>query len=235
MRGYVALASRQCACQAPARRACQPFAHEAQLSAARSVLAERHAAHTRIICPRRLFKGDVDMTWSAWHRFSEMTRNPTEALRIGVYQVRATSQDGEPVTIPRACEFDSEGILYIGCGFLPDRVGRLMRIFEEDPKLHHHFIPVFFHYGLERICKRQFLVVRWAECENPAFGEARLIDDYRKRTGDIPPGNRKLGARPAEPTADLEESSTGVSPVSGPTQGQDARGSRPLLSRRRLR
>jgi hypothetical protein len=146
------------------------------------------------------------MPWSNWHRFSQLTKNPAESCKVGVYQVRATSADGQPVSIRRACADDSDGILYIGCGYLPSRIGLLLRIFEPNPKFHHNFIWVFETFSLERICDRRFLEFRWIECDEYALEERRLLDEYKKRTGDIPPGNRKLEPFAAPvPGADIEE------------------------------
>lgn len=146
------------------------------------------------------------MSWSEWHRFSELKANPADNCKVGVYQVRITTGDRRPVSVPRACCPDAEGILYIGCGYLPDRVGRLLRIFERDPKHHHNFIWVYLTYGLERIGDRKLLEVRWMECEEFKYEEQRLMEEYKLRTGDIPPGNLKKERQPPPtPETDVEE------------------------------
>lgn len=149
------------------------------------------------------------MAWSEWHRFAEMAQNPTENCKMGVYQVRITSPDRKPVTVPRALGNDPDGILYIGCGYLADRVGRLLRIHEPNPKHHHNFISVYLTFGLEKLGDRRCLEIRWRECEDYAQEERRLLDEYKRRTGDIPPGNRKLEPysplSSSAPETDLEE------------------------------
>lgn len=151
------------------------------------------------------------MPWSDWQRFADMKANPAEQFKVGVYQVRASTKDRKPVSIPRACAVDSDGILYIGCGYLPDRVGRLMRICEPNPKHHHNFIWVYLTFDLERIGDRRYLEIRFMEIDQFASEERRLLDEYKKRTGDIPPGNRKLEPFTAptvaasETTPDFEE------------------------------
>jgi hypothetical protein len=51
---------------------------------------------------------------------------------------------------------------------------------------------VYFGFDLKRICNRKFLEVRWMECDEFALEERKLLNEYKRRTGDIPPGNRKL-------------------------------------------
>jgi hypothetical protein len=87
----------------------------------------------------------------------------------------------------------SEGILYIGEGSVVGRVGNLQYIFSEGAKYTHHFIETFDKYELSRICDRDFLQIRWIECEDCKSEERRLIEDYKRRFGDIPPGNLKPG------------------------------------------
>jgi hypothetical protein len=147
------------------------------------------------------------MAWSPWTRIFGLNSNPAANRKMGVYQVRTTSDNGTPKSIQRACGMDTEGVLYIGQGFLEDRVGRLLRICETNPKRHHNFIGVFLDYDLERIGDRKSLEIQWLECENSIAEEGRLIEAYKKRTGDIPPGNRKLGMYPVgDQSIDLAES-----------------------------
>jgi len=134
------------------------------------------------------------MLWTNWQRFAEMTSNPAPS-RKGVYQIRATAENGTPKTIRRACEDDSDGILYIGEGNLCGRIGYLLEIVREDcePKGHRKsFTPSFARYGLKRICDRRLLEVRWMECENCKAEEKQLLEAYKVRTGDIPPANLRL-------------------------------------------
>lgn len=132
------------------------------------------------------------MIWSAWHRISELKVHPAASCGVGVYQVRAANENHTPIPIQRACGIDTEGILYIGCGSLLHRIGRLLKISEANPKSHHNFIWVYQTFHLERICNRRFLDIRWMECADYGNEERRLLDEYKRRTGDIPPGNRKL-------------------------------------------
>lgn len=132
------------------------------------------------------------MSWSEWYRFRETNGNPAEQCEFGVYQVRVTTGDGKPVLIRRACEDDPEGILYIGSGSLPDRVNLYLTAFRENPKRRLQFHWVYRMFHLERIGKPEFLQIRWMECGNCEKEERRLLAEYKKRTGDIPPGNLRL-------------------------------------------
>ena len=135
-----------------------------------------------------------DLAWQAWLRFAEMKDNPCEHCGDGVYQVRATLKNRNPILIHRACGVDTEGILYIGRGNLCSRVGLLMNICAEDPKHHHHFTGNFVDYlRLDRIADREFLEIRWVETDQPKQIEADLVDDYVKKFGDLPPGNLTTG------------------------------------------
>jgi hypothetical protein len=133
------------------------------------------------------------MPWTNWLRFSEKNVNPATSCKSGVYQVRATLMSRKPVPIHRACGVDYDGILYIGQGILEDRVGLLMNIHQDNAKFHHDFTRKFNEIGFERICDREFLEIRWLECDEPLKEERRLLEEYKKQFGDIPPGNLNLG------------------------------------------
>lgn len=130
----------------------------------------------------------MDSRWSKWHPITS-TENPASKVGKGVYRVRATRSPGVPMDIPRACELDAEGILYIGQGRLRDRIGAFL---DRDSRGGtHELIGTFDDYQLERICRRVQLEVQWLETPEPAKCEWQLIERYKKRTGDIPPGNLK--------------------------------------------
>lgn len=144
------------------------------------------------------------MSWSEWHRFSKTKGNPAEQCKFGVYRVRITTKDRKPVSIPRACGPDHEGILYIGCGDLRARVGRLLRVFKANPDYRRQFHWVYVKYGLERLGHRDGLEVQWQECEDCRCEEQRLMEEYKLRTGDIPPGNLRKERQPPLPEAEEE-------------------------------
>jgi hypothetical protein len=132
-------------------------------------------------------------SWSPWYRFSELENHPVPVeWKLGVYEIRATTEDHQPITIRRACADDADGLLYIGCGKLAYRVGYLLRISEPNPKHHHQFITVYLTYGLDRICPARFLEIRFRACDDFQVEERKLLYEYKARTGDIPPGNRRL-------------------------------------------
>lgn len=133
------------------------------------------------------------MDWSDWQRFSGVSVNPAQGCGVGVYQVRATLKSGRPVHIHRACGVDDQGILYIGQGDLETRVGYLLNVHKDNPKCHHDFTSKFVKYGFDRICDREFLEFRWGQCDKPTIEERHLIEEYKKRFGDLPPGNLTLG------------------------------------------
>ena len=144
------------------------------------------------------------MAWSNWQRF--LGTNPADKCNGGgVYKIRATSDDGQPKEIPRACADDPEGILYIGQGALRTRIGHLAWLSEDPPKAYHGFVGTFLNYKLDRICSHACLEVSWLECDDPVAVESRLLEEYKMRTGDLPPGNLKVEGRPGELHADPTE------------------------------
>lgn len=142
------------------------------------------------------------MSWSEWHRLLETTPNPAKQCKMGVYRIRITNEEGQPVSIPRACAPDREGILYIGRGKLPVRVGVYRRAFSSDPNpelsspVKYQFHWVYVRYGLERLGDPKGLEIQWQECDECRGEEQRLLEEYKHRTGDIPPGNLKKEGRP---------------------------------------
>lgn len=125
--------------------------------------------------------------------------NPATDIRgTGVYRIRATTAPGVAKRICRACKDDDEGIAYIGSSkSLVDRIGELF-----DRQGHagtHSFLGNFKFYGLDRLCPRESLEIQWYECDDPEAEEERLLDEYKKRFGDLPPGNLKLGCRGESP------------------------------------
>ena len=130
----------------------------------------------------------MDSQWSQWHPITSK-ENPASKAGKGVYRVRATRSLGVPVEIQRACDADADGIVYIGQGRLRDRIGALLE--RDDHGGTHELIGTFDDYQLKRLCKRKHLEVQWLETLEPAEREWQLIEEYKKRTGDIPPGNLK--------------------------------------------
>ncbi len=118
--------------------------------------------------------------------------NPAEKVSLcGVYRVRATDARNAPTEIARACAKDSDGIVYIGQGILRDRIGALL-----DRNGHagtHPFLETAKYYKLDRICARKCLELQWYESDTPKHEEQLLLAEYKKRFGDLPPGNLKLG------------------------------------------
>jgi hypothetical protein len=151
-----------------------------------------------------------DLSWREWKRFETFKDlpNPATGLGCGVYQIRAAFENGQPVTIHRAIGSDPDGILYIGEGNLEGRVGLLLNIYRDDAKPHHHFIDTFRHYGFDRIADRQHLQIRWAECDQCARIENELIEVYRKKYGDNPPGNIRLGGGKSDKAVIVTDSET---------------------------
>lgn len=143
------------------------------------------------------------LNWSEWHRFSTLEDHPARDAKHGVYQIRASDGEGRPKSIPRACATGDEGILYIGQGAIVGRLGRLLRSAEECPKPHHQFIGVVLNYGLNRNYDPVGFEVRWAECDDCRAVETKLLNDYKRRTGDIPPGNLSLAGDGLRAEADL--------------------------------
>jgi hypothetical protein len=47
----------------------------------------------------------------------------------------------------------------------------------------------FEYYQLERICAKTRLQYRWASCADHKDVERRLLNERKKRTGDLPPCN----------------------------------------------
>lgn len=131
--------------------------------------------------------------WTNWQRFSKWKNVSHVPKKLGVYQVRACSADGVPVPIDRCCGVDEDGLLYVGEGNVHVRLGLLQYLGLSDGKHHHHFIATFENYGLGRIADRELTEVRWAVITNCKQAEKKLIEDYKQKFGDLPPGNLKLG------------------------------------------
>ena len=132
--------------------------------------------------------------WGSWVRLRDLAVNPCADCGKGVYQIRATLKNGWSVPIHRACGVDYEGILYIGEGNLCERVGYVTNAWKGDAKAHHQFTSTFTTYKrLDRIVDREFLEVRWYEIDDCKQEEARLIDEYVHKFGDLPPGNNRPG------------------------------------------
>lgn len=135
--------------------------------------------------------GPKAASWSKWLSLSTLDANPAKNCKSGVYELRIC-KGRNPISIPRACCNDAKGILYIGCGNLSDRVWLYVRVFNGKRKSKTQFHWVYEGYCLERIGDREGLQIRWMECDNCEAEELRLLKKYKKRTGDIPPGNLRL-------------------------------------------
>ncbi len=80
-----------------------------------------------------------------------------------------------------------------------------MRAFKTNAKTRIQFHWVYEGYGLERIGDREGLEIQWRECEDCEDEERRLMDEYKLRTGDIPPGNLRKERRPPLLETGVEE------------------------------
>lgn len=110
--------------------------------------------------------------------------------------MRAVDTKGRPVAIQRALGEDVDGIVYFGEGKnLAERIGRLWWISDVDPSahVHHPLISTWLHYDLDRLASRNHLKVRWKICGDHKKEEQRLIDDYKRKLGDLPVGNLSTG------------------------------------------
>ncbi len=134
-----------------------------------------------------------ELDWKEWQPFREWENNSDVPQKLGVYQVRACSERGRPMPIPRCCGVDESGLLYVGEGRLDVRLGHLWYLCQPKSKFHHHFIRTFEEHGLSRIANRVLSEVRWTVTDDCKQLERDLIADYCKQFGDLPPGNLKLG------------------------------------------
>ena len=129
---------------------------------------------------------------TSWFPITSRENPATDIRRAGVYRVRATTAPGVAKRICRACKDDDEGVVYIGSSkSLVNRIGELLD--REGHAGTHSFLGNFNLYRLDRICPRELLEIQWYECGNPEAQEERLLDEYKRRFGDLPPGNLKLG------------------------------------------
>lgn len=137
------------------------------------------------------------MAWSEWHNFADCGkkhRNPAQDFPFpGVYCIRATVGPNQPKSIPRAIDPDRDGILYFGeTQNLMNRIGTLETIYDEKTRSGHDFADTYLVYELSRLCDRNLLEISWMECDDPEAEELKLLRAYKKRFGDIPPGNVRI-------------------------------------------
>ena len=137
------------------------------------------------------------MDWSKWHNFADCgreQRNPAQDFPVpGVYCIRATVARNQPKPIPRAIETDPNGILYFGeTGNLMQRIGSLETIYDENTRSGHDFADTFLVFELSRLCDRDLLEICWMECTDYKAEQIKLLLEYKKRFGDIPPGNVRI-------------------------------------------
>ncbi len=136
------------------------------------------------------------MPWSEW--FPLNSTNPAPGNANGVYKIRITDDTGAVVLIPRTLGVDSEGLVYIGQGYLRTRISVAMDL--NSPKPHSQyrgrFAKTWQLFNLDRIGDRRRLQVQWRVCEPGATSlpeEQQELIAYKLRFGDLPPGNVKLG------------------------------------------
>lgn len=112
----------------------------------------------------------------------------------GVYRLVALDLGGAPVALPRICDEDPTGTLYIGQGMsISARIALLRRTLRPDYAPGDH--PAGKRYlKLERL-KGTFgmdrLATSWAQDANPEQTEARLFQSYVNAFGELPPLNRR--------------------------------------------
>lgn len=140
---------------------------------------------------------EIKMDWIEWFNFAEcgkQQRNPAQDCPFpGVYCIRATVGRNQPKPIPRAIKPDNAGILYYGeTGNLKQRIGSLETVYDHKSRSGHDFADTYLVYELSRICDRSLLEISWIGCDNHGEEAARLLREYKKTFGDIPPGNVRM-------------------------------------------
>lgn len=154
----------------------------------------RCGTHNTPVAKNHGAKREKNVDWSEWENFAEcgkQHRNPAQECPFpGVYCIRATVARNQPKPIPRAIETDPNGILYFGeTGNLLQRIGSLETIYDENTRSGHDFADTYLVYELSRLCNRNLLEISWMECNDYKSQEIKLLREYKKQFGDIPPGN----------------------------------------------
>lgn len=110
----------------------------------------------------------------------------------GVYKLYCCNKK-EPIKVERVLKPDPEGILYIGkaMSFL-DRVITLKKSLSPDYVSSNHECGVRYKNSEQFMKKFPFekLWIKLIQCENIDKTEHRLLSDYEKRYGELPPLNR---------------------------------------------
>jgi hypothetical protein len=126
---------------------------------------------------------------SKWSKFVDIERatanNSPFAGQSGVYQIRAVKHDEKPILIGRLRKRDAKGIIYIGYSerrTIPRRI-KLNVDNEKGYASVKHKLPK--HY----LQARAMRVSR----NNARDIEIELLNEYRKKYGELPPFNLKLG------------------------------------------
>lgn len=110
--------------------------------------------------------------------------------RPGVYRVRAFTEHGEPLSIPRLCGVDQLGILHIGKS---NNLGTRIRMFRQAAgglKASHHGGREFFEWRFDKLIPRERLRFDYFETateEEALKLERSLHKEYRRNFLDRPP------------------------------------------------
>jgi len=123
-----------------------------------------------------------------WYKINDKFSN-----KGGVYKVIATRK-GDPISITRLLESDTEGVLYIGkaISFL-DRVINLKKSTDPEYESSSHEFGVRYkqHKRLKEIFPYNQLFINLTLSENPLELEKSELIKYYEKFGELPPLNRQ--------------------------------------------
>lgn len=134
--------------------------------------------------------GNESPKWSSDYPLFDTKHHLEVSGMPGVYRIRAFTEQGKPLPIPRLGGVDSLGILHIGKS---KNLGRRIRMFRqaaEGLKASHHAGLEFFKWKFEQIIPHDKLRFDYFETstEPEALKLERLLhEEYRKEFFDRPP------------------------------------------------
>ncbi len=144
--------------------------------------------------------------WSPWEGISiddRLVPDGVDTIRSdpGVYKIRLVDNSGKPVAIPRFCQADVSGLLYVGLAkiSLQNRIRQLGTTGHDFPGDYWLLVN---HGMLQESHQGHGLQYSWSaapEREAAADWECTLITVYRLRFGEPPPFNSIVPKR-CDPT-----------------------------------